>query len=110
MTPSSVRINPGGPESTGGFAQFWSAWFEGKAHALSKEFADKAEEELVKTGRKVIRYAAGTVVNGKKVGGQFAAGSGVSVAYVNAKAAASQTYAEALLRTEYNDNDEFEDE
>lgn len=110
MYRSPVRINPGGPEATGGFSTYWSGWFESRGQQITNNFTEKAEFELGKTGRKVIRYAAGTVVGGKKVGGQFASGRGVSVGYVNAKAASAQTYAEALLRRKYNDDNEFEDE
>jgi hypothetical protein len=101
MSKTSVRINPGGSEATGGFATFWSNWFESRGNQITSEFTRKVEQDLGETGRKVVRYAAGTVVNGRKVGGQFASGKGVSVNYVNAKSASAQQYAERLLRAKY---------
>ena len=45
----------------------------------------RTERWLVATGAKYVRYAAGTMIGGKKVGGQFARGRNVSAAYVNSK-------------------------
>lgn len=109
MTHRSVTINPGGESSTGGFTTFWTNWFESRGNQITAQFAQKVEEDLGLTGRKAVRYAAGTVVNGKKVGGQFASGRGVSINYVNAKASASQQYAERLIRTKYADGGDLGD-
>lgn len=109
MLRRSVTINPGGEQATGGFSNFWVNWFESRAQGITAEFAQKVEEDLGLTGRKAVRYAAGTVINGKKVGGQFATGRGVSINYVNAKASATQQYAERLIRSQYADGGDLGD-
>ena len=83
---SGVNVNPGGPGSTGGFARWWNEWFSMRAPSTVAEESQKTQDWLVATGAKYVRYAAGTVVGGKKVGGQFASGKVVSTGYVNSKA------------------------
>ena len=100
MTMKTVTINPGGPESTGGFARFWTTWFGGKAQGIANDFSRAAEENIAKTGQRVIRYAAGTKIDGKSVGGQFASGRTVRISYANAKTTA-QSRAKNMLRREY---------
>jgi hypothetical protein len=84
MTAKTVTINPGG-NSTGRFATWWTTWFDMRAQEIAEAEAELTEEFLAATGRKVTRYADGTVIGGKKVGGRFAKANGVSVAYVNAQ-------------------------
>ncbi len=85
MTPNPVRVNPGGAAATGGFAEWWTLWFDTKAQMVVNEKVQATENWLVATGAKYVRYAAGTVINGEKVGGRFASGKAVSAAYVNAE-------------------------
>lgn len=85
MTQKSVTINPGGAQSTGQFAAWWTYWFDEVAPGLVEVEGELTEQFLEKTGQKLMRYAAGTVVAGRKVGGQFASSRGVSVAYVNSQ-------------------------
>lgn len=112
MTDKGVRVNPGGAHSTGGFTEFWTAWFGSRGQSVTETLVKKTEEELGATGRKVVRYAAGSVVGGKKVGGQFAAARGVEMGYINAKKASSQRYAERELRKYFASQREegFDDE
>lgn len=86
MTNKTVRINPGGASATGGFASWWNEWFTARAQDIVTEEVASTERWLVATGAKYVRYAAGTVMGGKKVGGQFASGRNVSAGYVNSKA------------------------
>lgn len=86
MTSTPTTINPGGATATGGFATWWNEWFSLRAQTIVTEEVQRTENWLVATGAKYVRYAAGTVKNGKKVGGQFASGRNVSAGYVNAKA------------------------
>lgn len=86
MTSGPVRLNPGGASATGGFATWWNEWFALRGQVIVNESVQRTENWLVATGAKYVRYAAGTVINGEKVGGQFASGRNVSFSYVNAKA------------------------
>jgi hypothetical protein len=90
MTSRPSTINPGGPQATGGFAQWWNMWMETRAPALVKEETELAEERIAATGRTVIRYAAGTKINGESVGGRFARGTAVSFPYVEAEQKAAE--------------------
>lgn len=85
MTSGPVKVNPGGASATGGFATWWNEWFASRAQGIVSAEVQRTENWLVATGAKYVRYAAGTVIAGKKVGGQFAAGRNVSAGYVNAK-------------------------
>jgi hypothetical protein len=85
MTSNPVTLNPGGKAATGGFATWWKLWFDTRAEAIVKLEAEETEEWLVLTGKKYVRYAAGTKIGGKSVGGQFASGKGVSMAFINAQ-------------------------
>lgn len=80
----SGNPNPGGPAATGGFARWWTNWFNTVAVDIANKDSMKTAQTLAETGRTLIRHAAGTTINGKKVGGQFAAGKVVSYAYDNA--------------------------
>lgn len=86
VTSKPVRVNPGGATATGGFADWWNQWFSTRAQAVVSEEVQRTESWLVATGAKYVRYAAGTVINGEKVGGRFASGRNVSAGYVDAKA------------------------
>lgn len=86
MTSSPVRVNPGGSQATGQFSEWWRVWFETRAPKIVKAEAELTEQMLAETGRKLVRYAAGTVINGEKVGGRFVSSKGVSISFVNAKA------------------------
>lgn len=86
MHSGPVNINPGGAAATGGFSMWWNDWFAARAQGIVNEEAQSTQNWLVATGAKYVRYAAGTVINGQKVGGQFASGRNVSFGYVNAKA------------------------
>lgn len=86
MTTGPVRVNPGGASATGGFALWWNEWFSMRGQAIASGQVEATQNWLVATGAKYVRYAAGTVIGGKKVGGQFASGKNVSFGYVNAKA------------------------
>lgn len=85
MTKNPQDINPGGKVATGGFATWWNEWFSSKAQAVADEETKRIENWLVVTGKKYVRYAAGTVIDGVKVGGRFASGRAVTVSYINAK-------------------------
>lgn len=89
MAPAA-RVNPGGPQATGGFAKWWSQWFESRAGEIARIESKKAEELIAATGQKVIRYAAGTKINGISVGGRFATGEAVSFGNINAARATAE--------------------
>lgn len=84
MSSKTQNINPGGEGSTGGFATYWTMWFESRAQGIVNEEQHLAEQVIKATGQKVIRHMAGTKVAGKAVGGRFAAGKPVTVGYVDA--------------------------
>lgn len=109
MTRKAVTINPGGEVSTGGFTEFWLAWFDGRGNQIAREYQAKAEQHIAKTGRKVIRYKAGTKINGVSVGGRYATGRGVSINYINGKSAAAEQMARTEFKREFNDSEDFEE-
>jgi hypothetical protein len=90
MTTRPSTINPGGNQATGGFARWWNSWMESRAQALVDQETALAEDHIASTGQTVIRYAAGTKINGKSVGGQFARGTSISFAYVKAEERAAE--------------------
>lgn len=85
MSSNPTNINPGGASATGGFATWWNEWFTMRGQAIVDAEVQKTQNWLVATGAKYVRYAAGTVINGERVGGRFASGRNVSASYVNAK-------------------------
>lgn len=95
MSSTPVHPNPGGPQSTGGFASWWKFWFDSRAEKIVKEESQRTEDFLVLTGRKYVRYAAGTKMGGTSVGGRFASGKGISLSYINAE---SRRVKSAVLR------------
>lgn len=95
MTERPQTINPGGPVATGGFASWWNEWFGLNAQSIVNEGAKRAENWLVATGRKYVRYAAGTVIDGVKVGGRFAKGKLSTAAYINSQ---EKSVKEKILR------------
>lgn len=103
MSSNPSNINPGGSSATGGFADFWNTWFDSRAQGIVDEFVKKGEEVIAATGQKVIRYKAGTKINGVAVGGRFATGIGVSIGYINGVEQSSQLMAAAELNSVYND-------
>ncbi len=105
MTKKSTLINPGGLQSTGGFSKFWTAWFETRAQEILNEKSAKAASVIAKTGQKVVRYMAGTKIGGVSVGGRFASGKGVSIAYIKAETRRAEMLAEAELFAYYPDED-----
>jgi hypothetical protein len=105
MAPSA-RINPGGPQATGGFAKWWSQWFETRAESIAEAEASKAEEVIKATGQKVIRYAAGTRINGVNVGGRFASGQVVSYGNINAAKATAEMEAKNTFKRTWNEKSE----
>lgn len=105
MAPSA-RINPGGPQATGGFAKWWSQWFETRAESIAEAEASKAEEVIKATGQKVIRYAAGTRINGVSVGGRFASGQVVSYGNINAAKATAEMEAKNTFKRAWNEKSE----
>lgn len=86
-TRKPVTFNPGGRAATGGFAAWWNEWFGTRAHAITAEESKRINKWLTVTSNNQVRWAAGTVVGGEKVGGQFAKGRSVSASYVDAQAA-----------------------
>jgi hypothetical protein len=107
---TKATINPGGPQATGGFAAWWSQWFEARADTIAKEEAKKAEEVIAATGQKVIRYAAGTKIGGKSVGGQFARGQVVSYGNIDAAKATAEMQAKNTFQRVWNeDSEEWEE-
>lgn len=90
MTSNTQRINPGGAVATGGFARWWNEWFTTKAQGIVDEEAVASEQHIASTGQDVIRYAAGTKIGGRSVGGQFAKAQEISVAYIKAKERAAE--------------------
>lgn len=102
MAPAA-RVNPGGPQATGGFAKWWGQWFESRAPEIAQTEAKKAEEVIAATGQKVIRYAAGTRINGVAVGGRFATGQVVSYGNINAAKATAQMQAENTFKRTWNE-------
>lgn len=105
MSKRPTRINPGGSQATGGFSNFWNNWFDSRAREITINITRRYEEELGATGRKVMRYAAGTVINGEKVGGRFVSGNKVTVTYVNPRAASIKAYAKAQVRARTSEGD-----
>ena len=105
MTSHAQTINPGGEHSTGGFARFWNAWFDSRADDIVHGERAKAEEVLAATGQNVLRYVAGTKINGIGVGGRFASREGVTISYVDGKAAQAKAYATAQLEQYYGEEE-----
>lgn len=110
MSTSAVKINPGGPAATGGFASWWEEWFATSAHKIAVSETKKAEEVIATTGRKVIRHVAGTRIGGKAVGGQFTSGIGVSYGYINAAKQNAELEAKNIFKRVWEDEDEMGDE
>lgn len=106
----AITINPGGPQATGAFTLFWKTWFETEGQVIASRAAEAAEQHLAATGRKVIRYKAGTKINGESVGGRFARGKTVSFGYSNAERRSAEQYAKKLLNQEYRDGRIWDDE
>lgn len=79
-----AEFNPGGPQATGGFAAWWNAWFSARSADITSDAARKTEDVIRRTGQKVVRWAAGTVVGGQSVGGRFATAKGLQFGYIDA--------------------------
>lgn len=109
MAPSA-RVNPGGPQATGGFANWWSQWFETRAPEIAREESAKAEELIAATGQKIMRYAAGTKINGMSVGGRFAAGQVVSYGNIDGAKATAQMAATNTFKRVWTDDPDEEGE
>ena len=110
MRPSS-QVNPGGPQATGGFANWWNAWFDGNADVIAKGESVKTEEFLKKTGQRIVRWAAGTTRGGVAVGGQFAKQKVMDFGYIDGNAARWKGDVEKRLKRFYADReDEGDDE
>jgi hypothetical protein len=114
MTDRPQNINPGGAQATGGFAEWWNSWFAVTADNHIDHMTKLMEDTIAKTSQKVFRYAAGTVINGKKVGGQFAKTSagttlrGVTVGgYVDGAARTAEVQMKQAGKYVFND-DEWE--
>lgn len=107
MTSSPVTVNPGGPQATGGFGTYWNQWFDGRAKGIVVDFTRQAEEIVAATGRKVIRYKAGTRIGGVAVGGRFASSETVSMSYVEGVAQSSRSMVEAELNSYYNNEGDW---
>jgi hypothetical protein len=107
---SSARVNPGGPGATGGFASWWAQWFESRAEAIASGESKRAEEIVAATGQKVIRYAAGTKINGVSVGGRFASGKGVSYGYIDAVAQNAEMEAKNTFERVWDEDEEMDDD
>lgn len=108
FTKNPVSFNPGGRQSTGGFARWWREWFSTRAHMIAAEESEKVNKWLTATGNKQVRYLAGAVVDGEKVGGRYAKGRSTSIAYANAQAKKTK----ALVMSESKkmfDTDKWED-
>lgn len=84
MKEKSV-INPGGREATGGFAKWWMEWFSTSGQKTATRVSDETEKFVTGLGRKYVRYAAGTVIGGEKVGGRFATGRAITPGYIDSK-------------------------
>lgn len=107
---TGARINPGGANATGGFASWWTQWFETRAEAIASEESHKAEEVVAATGQKVIRHLAGTRIAGKAVGGRFASAQGVSYGYINAKKQNAEMEAKNTFQRVWDEDEEMDDE
>lgn len=105
-----ARINPGGPGATGGFATWWTLWFETRAEEIAKLESEKAEEVVAATGQKVIRHVAGTRINGMAVGGRFASGKGVSYGVINAAKQNAEMEAKNTFQRVWDEDEEMDDE
>jgi hypothetical protein len=99
MTRKPVTVNPGGNESSGGFSQFWTTWFETVAPQHVAEKTGLVEGIIGKTGQKVIRDAAG----------RFAGGTNVGVAYADAAKRRARLQMLTAARTQFA-NGEWEDD
>lgn len=110
MTANAQTINPGGEMSTGGFAEWWSAWFAGPAKVHVDDYTMIAEDMIGSTGQKVMRYTAGTTIGGIKVGGQFARASAVQFAYRDAEVRAHSEMLRASRTVFDTDDEEWEGE
>lgn len=96
MYAGSTTINPGGEESTGGFASWWALWFEAHAPGHVTNISRRTEQMIGRTGQRVVRHAAGTTIGGRAMGGKFARpGTTMRAAYVDA-----ERRAETLMRRE----------
>jgi hypothetical protein len=108
MAPSA-HVNPGGPQATGGFADWWTRWFEARAPQIAKEQSEKAEELIAATGQKIVRYAAGTKMGGVSVGGRFASGQVVSYGNINAAKATARMEALNTFRRVWTDDENVDE-
>lgn len=108
MHAGSTTINPGGYGATGGFSQWWFAWFAGPAQLIVESESLAAEEIIAATGQKVTRYAAGTVIDGQKVGGQFMRPAPVVIGYINAAKRAAEAQMTAAMFTRYGEGGDDE--
>lgn len=105
-----ARVNPGGANATNGFYNWWNTWFEARGNAIQSEVVDQARAEVLATGQKVVRYAAGTVKNGKNVGGQFASGNIVMMGNINAVQNRAELIAEGELKRAWRSDDDFDED
>lgn len=102
---SASKINPGGVQATGGFANWWNTWFDAEAQVIARGESVKMEQKLEKTGQRIVRWAAGTTMNGASVGGRFAKQKAVEFGYVSGQAARWKGNVEKELRRFYDDDE-----
>lgn len=107
---SSKTVNPGGAQATGGFANWWNAWFDSKAAVIAQQESVKMEEFLQKTGQRIVRWAAGTSRGGRAVGGQFAKQQALDFGYISGERSRWKGNVEKALRNFYGDDEDWNGE
>lgn len=110
FTKGPTNINPGGAQATGGFANWWNTWFNDEAQAIARGESIKMEQKLEKTGQRVVRWAAGTTINGVSVGGRFAKQRPVEFGYIKGERARWKGNVERELRRFYGEEEEWVDD
>jgi hypothetical protein len=107
MTATPKTINPGGPGATGGFASWWSTWFQSRAAEIVAEKVKIGEDFIAATGRKVIRHAAGTKIGGRSVGGRFASGTAKEFEYVGMSSKRAEAEVLSAARKFYDEEEDW---
>lgn len=95
----------------GEFTNLWMHWWGHFAEQHVAEIAEKTNVTVAKTGQRLMRHAAGTVINGRKVGGRFKTAEDfkrVSLKWKNRTEQQVMSAAERDFRGWENENDEIQ--
>lgn len=90
MSQKPVTINPGG-NATGGFAKWWTEWFDTRGQEVVQQQALAQGEFLAKTGQTIIRDLTT---------GRFSPGTAVSFGYAASAARNAELQMQAAIEVE----------